>query len=324
MYKTLTGIALLTIITGIANAAELRPFTNGLKTSADDVNFNFNELTSRINAVPAGVEGPPGPMGATGMFGPMGPTGPTGPQGSTGADGTGVITYSRAGYRSTNFQSKVFSVTRSDREPAYERFDFDRIDNGDGTGITLSTRYGGLAVDALTTDANGYSVNEYEWDIAGDIVFTQASYFGIDYTISPTPTAITLLYTTTYSPYRPLRTGSMGLGMSWGSTDTNTRNPSAQIDNPDASNVRLTTYRLLGVEDISVQSVNYTACLKIEHQFSNIGIMSQQIDWWCPNGEGLVKVIRNYVVHPTNANRSPNITVIREFIKTHDQTLPAL
>ncbi len=62
-------------------------FVNGETADANEVNDNFNTLSTAIDNIPAGPEGPQGPAGAQGPIGPMGLVGPQGAQGPQGVPG---------------------------------------------------------------------------------------------------------------------------------------------------------------------------------------------------------------------------------------------
>lgn len=269
------SVACLSMLVGVSQAAPLISFSNGTVADADDVNANFTELETRINAIPAGdagpqgPAGPAGPMGATGMVGPAGPAGSTGPQGPAGANGAGVVTYSWQGFGSAAWDVKAFVVTPPDTFDKEVRT-YNRTPNGDGTGTTEVTRER-----TLSGVIYSYQIFTYEWDNTGDFTQTKIETFS----------AAGLSKTETFTPGLIIRHSAMGLGMTWGT--------SSQVDvvytdtTPNNIFFEVNGYSLVAIEDISVRGVDYTGCQKILKHWTTAG---RDIRWYCP-GVGLVKKV---------------------------------
>ena len=274
---------------GISHAAPLITFSNGTVADADDVNANFTELETRINAIPAGADGatgPAGPAGADGATGPAGAdgaTGPAGPAGPAGADGAGVVTHSWAGFGSSAWSVKVFNVTFSTGAIApwdKEVRTFTRTSTGATTGTVDMIRQR-----TLTGAVQRYQVLHYSYDTAGDNTF-----IGVD-EYDPSNTTV-LANTKTISPGFVFRHNAMGVGMNWSSAATITR-----VDKGDgagdSTNFGIDSRSLLGIEDITVLGTAYTGCQKIlDNRTANgAGGHHQSISWYCPSNQGLVKQI---------------------------------
>ena len=87
------AIGCLSLCLTSVQAADLIQFSNGKLADANQVNANFSELATRIEAQatvtgPQGLAGAQGSTGAAGSDGVAGPDGATGPAGATGATGS--------------------------------------------------------------------------------------------------------------------------------------------------------------------------------------------------------------------------------------------
>jgi len=315
------GMAVSTVCLGLVissahAAAPLIVFSNGNVADANDVNANFTELETRINTIsltpgpkgdtgatgPQGIQGLTGADGATGATGPQGIqglTGATGPQGNqgnqgnqgiqgiqgiqgvkgdTGATGAGVVTSSWVGFSDTAWSQKAFVVTGDsnfDKEVrTYVRTAIDA-----NTGTTQVTRQRTLS-GALFK----HQVLSYSYDKTDKILFTKMENYNSD--------TVTLNSTINITPGIEVRNVAMGIGMNYGSANEVTR-----VDNiggsPNVVSYLVESRSLLAIEDITVQGVSYTGCLKILATRSavTLGQHFQRINWNCPNGVGLVKQI---------------------------------
>lgn len=290
------------MVAGVPQAANLIRFSNGAVADADDVNHNFSELESRIDNIsltpgPQGQEGPQGPQGAEGPQGPQGPQGaegpqgpegaqgaegPQGPQGPAGADGAGIATYSWTDYSDSAYSSKTFIVSGSS-EYDKEVHVFDRTPPSNGNpGVVLRTQ-----VRSLGGTVNKYVVQRFEWTPGDAIQLAEEKEYD--------PADPTLLgLTTTYSPPLTRMTSAMGAGLSWGDASLKTLTYEPWTGLPAASDYRIETNTLLGTGDVTANGIPYTDCIKLERRSSNRGnAVFQSFMWRCPNGVGIVKIVRS-------------------------------
>ena len=296
------GLGMMTA--GISQAAPLVTFSNGSTADANDVNANFSELETRINNIsltpgpagpqgPAGVAGPAGPQGpagmsgATGPAGPQGPAGPAGakgdpgPAGPAGADGTGIVIHSWAGFDAWGkWSSKTFTVKDTKERYDKETRTFAVTSTGTGTGSVLVTRHRTLADNIFT-----HQEVSFNFDINGAYTLEQIKDYEND--------MVTLKRTRTLTPGFVFQHAAMGVGIPW--------SVAATVSSVDANanaliNYGIETRTLLGIEDITVNSVSYTGCQKILEQrtaASMGGGDRQAITWFCPN-DGMVRRMVSY------------------------------
>jgi hypothetical protein len=101
-----------------------------------------------------------------------------------------------------------------------------------------------------------------------------------------------LIHTQTMVPPINFRNNAMGIGMTWATASEVTR-VYADGFTPDEVSYAVDSRSLLAVEDITVQSVAYTNCLKLLTNRSGpaLGGHYQEVDWICPL-DGLVKTIK--------------------------------
>lgn len=291
---------------GSLQAMELNTFTNGDVADADDINHNFSLLDDRITSIsltpgpqgPAGPQGTAGPQGIAGengqnglngidgaagvdgAQGPQGPQGPAGADGLNGADGTGITLQSNAGFTSSAYTEKVFTVTGTQGAWDTEIRSYNRTSNPDGTVSTQATHQRISAGNVFK-----HLVLEYLTDTSGDRHFIEQKVYD--------PMNITTLnHTVTIAPGLVTRQSSMGVGLSWGSSSQLTH--TYEDGSPAQISFAVDSRSLLGIEDITLSSgAQYTGCLKIENTRSaeSLGGQYQRISWYCPNNVGLVKYI---------------------------------
>jgi hypothetical protein len=331
MHKILTGLVFSLLVTSIASAAPLVTFSNGQRTNADDVNFNFNELATRIDAIPVGPQGPEGPQGPAGPQGPVGaqgpsgsqgPEGPAGPQGPTGFQGpegpqgpTGAQgpegPQGPAGEATVTYDSANYGVTVSER-----------IYSVSGSGA-------GWVTEVLTTDSTSvpgkkliyrdrrnasnttvqFDVLQFSGSTAGSVLEHQDNYdpTAVDFDRTMPLSTGTVIKSQVFNDPLVIRAKAMVVGHSWGSASIKNVTDYDVSGNAigNFTNAITEVRTLIGVEDVSVGGVDYTGCLKIATQRLSIGLGGafQRFSWECPN-VGLVKEIMVFNNNGTTSDRT--------------------
>ena len=87
--NVVASLTLILLISPLVAVSVTLPnvFVNGTPADAEEVNENFNALSTAIDNIPEGPQGPSGPQGTMGLPGLPGPAGPSGPQGPVGPQG---------------------------------------------------------------------------------------------------------------------------------------------------------------------------------------------------------------------------------------------
>ena len=287
MNKVLAGIVLSLSVTSLASAEPLKTFVNGEKTNADDVNFNFNELATRIDAVPAGVEGPQGPQGPQGIQGPQGPAGTAGADGAKGDKGDkgdpgeALTVYDGRNYGTTATQ-KVFSVSGAVWNTETQIYDRTSV-----PGKVLE--YRNRAIDSVPYRVD---VLFHSNSAAGHLLEERDRYN--ESTVDPA-NPLASAPTNTAIPASPIvtRASAMTIGHPWVSaakvTDTDVVAGTAST-----TSVVVDVRTLMGVEDVTVAAGSYSNCIKILSQRKSLSFGNdfQNVSWFCPGGVGLVKEVQ--------------------------------
>ncbi|WP_455208693.1 collagen-like triple helix repeat-containing protein [Kaarinaea lacus] len=284
----MTSLVLSLSLASLANAAPLVTFSNGSKTNADDVNFNFNELATRIDAIPAGPPGPqgiPGQDGANGLNGDNGADGrdgAPGPKGDKGDPGEALTVYNGLNY-GTNATQKVFNAYGSS---------FWNTETHIYDSVTLPGKvllYRNRALDGVP-----FRVDVYRYSGEPSIgLMLEARQRYDENTVDPAnplasqPTRISTLET-------PIITlaSTMTIGHPWVSA--------SKVDESDlvVGDVWITaaveTRTLMAIENVTVPAGTYNNCAKIlvHRNATSFGSDFQRVSWYCPNGVGMVKQIQ--------------------------------
>lgn len=271
------GAVCLSLVMGASQAAPLVTFSNGSVADADDVNANFSELESRINTISLtpGQTGETGPQGLTGPQGEPGPQGERGPQGPPGADGAGAVTYAWNGFASGGWDVKTFIVTNANFDKEVQTFV--RTGLGTGSGTTQITRQRTLSGTVVR-----HQVLHYERQIGGDFTYTGIDNYSTDTT--------TLMSTVAITPGLKVRHSAMEVGGTWASAAQEYETYTDAT--PPLESFAVDSRTPVAIEDVSVQGVDYTGCLKMLETRTSTRIGNfQRVSWYCPLGVGLVKRI---------------------------------
>jgi hypothetical protein len=270
-------------LAGFAHA-DLITFHNGEKTNADDVNANFNKLSERIDAIPAGQKGDngdPGPQGPKGDKGDKGDPGAQGLKGDKGDPGEGLTVYNGLDY-TTNATKKVFTAYGPPWNTETRIYDSTSF-----AGKTLVYRNRALDGVPVVVDVFYYSANPS----IGHLLEARHKYDKT--TVDPTnplasqPTRISTLETPIVT-----RARAMTIGHPWVSASKVIE--SDLISGDEWTTAAVDTRTLIGVEDVTVPAGTYTNCLKIliQRNAAAFGNDFQRVSWHCPNHIGIVKEIQ--------------------------------
>lgn len=311
LKTVINSVVMLTVfVTTQLNAAPSvqHIFINGQPANADHVNENFQELADRIDAIPAGPEGPMGPVGPmgpqglpgqngenglNGRDGDPGPEGPRGepglqgpqgdqglqgeqgPPGPQGDPGPGYTQVSFEPYRH-NFSSKTFTYSGDDPNTPEQQVIVPYL---------LEVRnYDRSVPDQVIVTEQRFTMD------TGDSVYYRKRYYSDGPGLGEAMTGwenydpldpVTPLYSRAYTPSFVRVPATMTIGIPWLSTGiVNYTDINANPTEWESVFYELRT--LLSQENISVNGVEYTNCLKIIRNYS------QTVFWYC-EGYGLVK-----------------------------------
>lgn len=267
-------------------------FIDGQPAIADHVNENFQELADRIDAIPEGPAGPEGPQGEPGAPGPQGEQGLQGTQGIQGEQGPqgdpgpGLAQFNLDEYRHT-FSSKTFLAHRDDPNTPdayivpYEQQvkSYDRSTPGE---LVVTEQWFNLETGNLRTQRIHY----YNYNVGQNYERTRRERFNSDDLDNP-------YYIETYNPPLVILPSEMTIGVPWSSAginhviDINLFSPGTESDG-----IYQDTRTVIARENINVNNVEYTDCLKVMYQAYG----SQALFWYCAN-YGLVKAIHSSVIY---------------------------
>lgn len=334
MRKILTGLVFSLSVTSMASAAPLVTFSNGQRTNADDVNFNFNELAARVEAIPVGPQGPEGPagpqgprgaqgpqglvgpqgvagptgeQGLAGPQGPEGPQGPVGPVGPQGPAGEATVTYDSANYGVTVSQ-RVYAVSGSGAGWVSEVLTTDST-SVPGKKLIYRDRRDGS--DATVQ----FNVLHFSGSTAGSVLEQLDNYdpTAVDFNRTMPLTTGTVTKSQVFNDPLVIRAKAMVVGHSWGSASiknvTDYDVSGNAIDNYTNATTEVRT--LIGEENVSVGGGDYTGCLKIATQRLSIGFggVFQRFSWECPD-VGLVKEIMVFHNNGTTTDRTMELIAV--------------